>query len=56
MFQFAADVLACNVAAQGTVEVLDTWNLDVGRGNTRDNIQDVFLFSGSLTDGRISCS
>lgn len=54
--QFSADVLACNVNS-GDVEVLDTWNLapDV-RANVVDNVQDVYLFSGEVIDGRISCS
>ena len=58
--QFSADVLGCNLmesnGMNSIVEVLDTWNLDEGRGNVVDDIQDVYLFSGNFIDGRITCS
>ena len=55
--QFDADVLACSLTADSSVEVLDTWNVgSEARNNVVDTVQDVFLFSGNLTDGRISCT
>ena len=56
--QFSADVLACNYnPSSSMVEALDTWNADTPtRGNTVDDNQDVFLFSGELRNGRISCT
>ena len=56
--QFSADVLACNYnPSTSMVEALDTWNAATpARGNTVDDDQDVFLFSGELRNGRISCT
>ena len=56
LLQFSADVLACNLRPDGEVEVLDTWNLDEGRGNVRDDVDDTLMFASSVVDGRIKCS
>jgi len=49
--------MGCNVNLDtGLVGVLDTWNLDQGRGNVGDNVQDTFLFQGSVVGQRISCT
>ena len=55
--QRSADVFACNRVSGSPeeVEVLDTWNVDSIRNNVPDNIMDTFLFSSSVTDGRIMC-
>ena len=48
------DVFACNRISGGDeVEVLDTFN--PGYSNTVDSVQDTFMISSSVTDGRISC-
>ena len=54
----AADVVGCNRDPNNNdmVEVVDTWNLDQGRGNTLDAIQDVRLFTSNFANGRISCT
>ena len=55
--QMAADVVGCNRDPNNDmVEVVDTWNLDQGRGNTLDAIQDVRLFTSNFANGRISCT
>ena len=56
--QMAADVVGCNRDPNNNdmVEVVDTWNLNLGRGNTLDAIQDVRLFSSNFANDRISCT
>ena len=55
--QFAADVVGCNLNPNtNMVAVVDTWNLDQGRGNVLDATQDVELFSGDFASGRITCT
>ena len=49
-------MLACNLRPDGEVEVLDTWNLDEGRGNVRDEVDDTHMFTSSVVEGRIRCS
>ena len=47
--------MACNRdPATNMVEALDTWNIQ-GYDNNVDAVQDVELFSGSYSGGRISC-
>ena len=55
--QFDADVVACNIARNNNfVEAVDTLNgPSPGRTNILDAVKDVSLFSGSLTNGRLSC-
>ena len=55
--QRSADVLACNRVSGSPeeVEVLDTWNVDDTMNNVPDDVMDAFLFSSSVTDGRIMC-
>ena len=54
--QFSADVVACNRVG-GDMAALDTWNLPQSqRGSPTDTIQDVYLFTGSFVNGRISCT
>ena len=55
--QFAADVVGCNRdPSNDMVAVVDTWNLDQGRGNTLDPNQDVRLFDSVFNNDRISCT
>ena len=37
------------------VESLDAWNIDNDYGNNVDTVQDVQLFSGTYSGGRIQC-
>ena len=57
-FQFAADVMACNVNnITGMVELLDTWNtVDMPRGNMVDTVNDGFLTSAIVENGIITCT
>ena len=53
--KFSADVVACN-RLNDKIECLDLWNnADQPRGCPTDVIQDVYLFEGSYTNGRLSC-
>ena len=56
--QFSADVVGCNRDANNNnmVTVVDTWNLDAGRGNVLDATQDTVTFSSGFTSGRITCT
>ena len=57
IMQFAADVVGCNRdPSNDMVAVVDTWNLDQGRGNTLDPNQDVRLFDSVFNNDRISCT
>lgn len=52
----AADVVGCNRDPNSNmVVVVDTWNLDEGRGNLLDVTQDVEMFSSNFADDRITC-
>ena len=54
--QFSADVVACNRFGVD-MAALDTWNIpQFQRGSPTDAIQDVYLFTGSFVNGRISCT
>jgi hypothetical protein len=53
--QSLADVVACNRnPSTNMVEALDAWNIQ-GYGNNVDAVQDVQLFSGTYSGGRIRC-
>jgi hypothetical protein len=55
--QLAADVVGCNRDPNtDMIAVVDTWNLNEGRGNVLDATQDVELFSGNFMNGRITCT
>ena len=58
MIQLSADVVGCNRDPNNNdmVEVVDTWNLDQGRGNVLDVTQDVMRFTSNFNNGRISCT
>jgi hypothetical protein len=51
------DVLACHRDTDGTtVNIKDTYNVVVGRGNNLDTIDDILSISGRIEGGRIICS
>ena len=48
--------MACNRdPSTNMLEVLDTWNVQSFKSNDVDSIQDVVLFSGNYSNGRITC-